>query len=1253
MLLKPMNTILSVQNEHLTRLNPTEAVGIFRKLLWAEARRIGLPLSKVHISTWINVPDGGIDAVVEDGTLASNDLIRSGLTGYQLKASDAFKPWQLGQIKKELFDKKTPKKVNLGSSIRDCLDKGGTYVLVCFRQEFTDKQRRDAVRHIKNYFLECEYPDPKVEVWGQDKLIGFIQSYIPLILELNGQSDLPFHIFKTWSRVGDMQLTFVPSFDFDQKAALIKETLRSTNMAKHLRIIGEAGIGKTRFVLETVRAEDIEPFVIYSKAAQFINSNLLFNVCRDENTHIIAVVDECSLKQAVEIWNQLQNLGSRVKLITIYNEIERRELGIDYPDIPNLSIEEIKRIILSYGIPENDVERWAEFVGSSPRFAHMIGWNLKYFPKDVIRSKENIYDRIIAGYDDPKSEEVIQRRRVLRHLALFKRFGYKGPVEEEAKAIAALVERADRNITWPRFQEIIKTLKLLKILQGENTLYITPQPLQIRMWIEWWDTYGSSFKLDEFLPNIPENIKVREWFYEMFKYAAESGAALRIVKDLLGVNGPFQNNDYLKTELGGRFFLALTEADPQSALRCLQKTVGRWSKDELLQFTTGRRQVVWALEMIAMWGEFFVDAARLLLALGEAENEKISNNASGVFIQLFSPATGKVAPTEASPQERFPVLVEAIESSSSERRLLALRACDQALESQHFVRSIGAEYQGLRKPPELWRPKTWGELFDAYRQVWQLLSERLDSFPMDERQETISIILKRASSLTGSDNLADMVFNTLIDLIQRQYVNKKTILANAIQMLRYGRNHLSEKTRERWKQLKDELEGTDFSSLMKRYVGMDLLEDKFDNEGLYGDQAESKIKELAQQALSNDLLEPELPWLVTTEAEKGFSFGYELGLIDTDFSQFPTLLNAQRQAGENSSVFFLSGYLRALRNRYEELWETLLDDLMNDEKLSIYIPEITLRCGFSDRAALRVLGLGKSGVIDPSHFGIFGYGSGIQDLSEKVFIQWIEFLLDSPRFYAISIALDLYDLYYLRATLQHPIPDDLTLKLLVHPSLFSELENGSRGQMDEYHWTQIGNTFIRIYPERSIELANIMLEHFGEEGTILDTFHSSAERTLDELARNHPTEIWMRAKKYLGPPIDSRAARLSRWLTGVLNHIPIEEIWQWVDEDVDIRAWYLASFMPNALFRSKGQTCIAREVLIRYGDREDVRLNFSSNYYSDTWWGPSSAHFESKKAWLLEFKKGENNENVNLWIDEFVEEMSRDIERARIVEERE
>ncbi len=271
----------------------------------------------------------------------------------------------------------------------------------------------------------------------------------------------------------------------------------------------------------------------------------------------------------------------------------------------------------------------------------------------------------------------------------------------------------------------------------------------------------------------------------------------------------------------------MTEANPKAALACLKRTIGTWSRENLLEFTIGRREVVWALERIAMWRDLFTGAAQLLLALGEAENESRANNASGVFTGLFSLAPGELAPTQAPPQERLSVLKEALKSSSKKRRLLAIHACNKALESQYFFRDVGAEYQGLRNVPNLWMPQTYGELFEAYRQIWQLLYSQLGDVPIDEQQLIVTVLLQRAQGLGRYVVLADMVIDTVNELMQKQYTDKKKILADIIRLLHYEGSQLPEHIRQRWEQLKDSLIGSDFSSRMKRYVGMDLLEDSW------------------------------------------------------------------------------------------------------------------------------------------------------------------------------------------------------------------------------------------------------------------------------------------------------------------------------------------------------------------------------------------------------------------------------------------
>lgn len=1265
-----MDTFFTVSNFDLAKLDATIAVTMFRDLLWAEVRTLGIPVNRVNISSWINVPDGGVDASVEAGLeLSRTGLIKPRYTAYQIKTGTSFEPWQAAEIHKELFGKaKVQNQQNLAARVKDCMDRGGTYVVVCFGQDPTGSQRAKAEENIRTALTACEYRDPEVEVWGQNNLISFIQVFPSLSLRVNGHNHGVFQTHKSWSQQQDMRTSLKSAEDQDQVTKGIRELLRKNDESVHARVLGEPGIGKTRLVLEATNAEDIAPLVLYCNAARFKDSGLMDEILRDDNIYsVVLVLDECNVDDRAYIWNKLEYCGPRIKLISIYNDYDSSSGKTVYFELPALAAQQISAIIQDYKIPKYQADRWSELCSGSPRVAHVIGGNLVRNPQDLLKSPDtiNVWERYVVGPDDPKSEDVRQRELVLQHLALFKRFGYERAVTGDAQIIARRIQEAAPQITWPRFQQIIKSLRHRKLLQGEYTLYISPKAFHIKLWVDWWETYGHTFNLTMFSRGLPP--KLLEWFYEMFVYARESKAASRVVKELLGENGPFHDADDLNSELRARFFWNLAEADPEGGLRCLQRTIGTVDVDQLKEFRAGRRSIVWALEGLVIWKELFQDSARLLLLLAEAENESWGNNATGIFVRIFANARGAVASTEATPEERFPILKEALSSDSKARRMLAIKACNAGLETQNFSRPVGAEYQGLRSEPHFWQPKSYAEIHEAYSRVWNLLTEKLDGLAEDERAEAITVLLNKASSIGRIAPLTETVIATLEQLLRKSYITTQQLQKVVARFLMRKGAGKSPETQERWKKLRDDLEPRDFHATMQRYVALDLIEDKFDENANYVDQAVAKIESLAQEAVASpDILWPELTWLMTTEAQRGLEFGFALGTYDKEFSLLPALLEVQRKAeGTNVSAFFLSGYFRALRQASKQEWEHTLDRLRSDDKLKLLIPELTWRSGITNQSALRVLDLAKNGEIQPAYFQIFCYGLELQNLSESVFQQWIEYLLSIDDAFIANITTHLFHTYYIRKKDGPQISQDLTLRVLTQPALFKPHGANQMDQMNDYYWANIASRYVGNYPENSITLASTIVEHFGEEGTILGGFPSSSQKVLGEITKIHPNQVWDLVKIHLGFPIDSRAFHIKEWLRGgslslgdpidegELARISPDRIWEWVDEDVENRAWYLATFVPPMLTAEKGKTPLARELLVRYGERDDVRRNLQANFGTEGWVGNASDHFREKKQHLQELSANEHHPNVLRWLNEYIENLDNEIEHFRTREERE
>jgi hypothetical protein len=305
-----MDNFFTIQNQHLENLGAELAVNYFRDLLCVEAGKLNISLNKINVSSRINVADGGVDASIEDSQFESG-LIKKGNTSYQIKTGKNFNPTQDSQIKKELFGGKQVAKDNLGDKVKECLDSNGTYVLVCFGFDFTDTEKSKVETNLKKYFKQCSCPNSKVEVWGQNQLISYFSKFPSFALRLNGRDNAEFQSHNSWSDEVEMRrLPYNPSEENIKVGEDIQRILRewnATSGSTHIRLYGEAGAGKTRFILETTKTEDLSSLILYCNADKFRDSFLMNELLKDDNSFsTILILDECNEDNSSYIWNKFQ-----------------------------------------------------------------------------------------------------------------------------------------------------------------------------------------------------------------------------------------------------------------------------------------------------------------------------------------------------------------------------------------------------------------------------------------------------------------------------------------------------------------------------------------------------------------------------------------------------------------------------------------------------------------------------------------------------------------------------------------------------------------------------------------------------------------------------------------------------------------------------------------------------------------------------------------------------------------------------------
>src|SRR5207245_451208 len=97
----------------------------------------------------------------------------------------------------------------------------------------------------------------------------------------------------------------------------------------------------------------------------------------------------------------------------------------------------------------------------------------------------------------------------------------------------------------------------------------------------------------------------------------------RVVERLLGNDGLFRNLGDLDNEFRSQAFRILASAVPDVALRVLIRIIEPASREDLLGFSVGRRNVIWTIETLLRWPPTSMQAARCLRALALAENEGV------------------------------------------------------------------------------------------------------------------------------------------------------------------------------------------------------------------------------------------------------------------------------------------------------------------------------------------------------------------------------------------------------------------------------------------------------------------------------------------------------------------------------------------------------------------------------------------------------------------------------------------------------
>ena len=1012
-----------------------------------------------------------------------------------------------------------------------------------------------------------------------------------------------------------------------------------------IRLTGASGLGKTRLLLEAIDASasiDDSCVLIFNAPGYETNIKESIRSMVEGRVHGLVVIENCSIDLHNHLAREVNKTECLLKLVTVGYSDDQVDDSIHIQLSP-LSDEAIKQLLspILVGMDSSDVDRVARFAQGYPLMATLIA---DQYQKEgrLLGSIESssVVRKLIDGDGGITDTE----KEMLSACSLFDVFGTaEGIAGEEAKYIAERVAESNLKI----FDRVLKIFTGRQIInRAGRYARLVPKPLALTLASEWWEetSYDRQKQLIDTLPD-----SLMHSFCTQASYLDDQPSVQRFSDRLFGGQSPFVKAEELFTERGSKLFRAFVEVNPESTSDALYRILSECSHAQL-QAIDGdtRRNLVWGLEKLCFHTDVFEKSSWSMLLLASAENESWSNNATGMFSQLFRV---HLSGTQAKPNIRFDILKRAIALNQTDIDMVVLEALGEAISTYGGTRTVGAEYQGTKAPLEEWQPELWQDIFDFWQQAFDLmlvLFERGDSqkekvlsdighsirgFISHGRIEMLDSAIRKIVGINGSywPEALDSIKNTFT--FDSKDIKQETTdaLNNWLELLSPDEAKLPEK--------------------LKILVTTHPWEHHKGEDGHYVDVAAENAKVLATELSHNiEELLPHLGLLLQGEQKQSYAFGHQLANDLTDVIPILDLALECLVAIEKPDSRLVLGIYRGLFEQSPELWQENIDRLAADEKLVHLYPDF-IRTGDIKKAHLdNLLELIQRGVLSPNSANALSYGSVTDSIEPDVMAGFCLQLAELGEQASWS-ALNVIYMYcfsnkdsvnVLREQLKH---------LVTAVPLHKGQENTAT---DTHHWHDMAEKLLKERDEEfAVALTNQLIAA-SRSGLNHGDIWSYTKPLMLSLMSDYGDVIWpifgeaiVRSegmdKYWLQQLLDGETSLVGN-MPSVLSVIPVESVMEWCLKQPDIGPVFVARCLnvietvdevqqPSALFIA---------LLENFGNDQRVASELSANMGTRGWSGSLVPYLESDKLELSPLIEHENS-NVRRWVKDHIAYINRQI----------
>lgn len=536
----------------------------------------------------------------------------------------------------------------------------------------------------------------KIEEDLTRELTKAIRLAIPHAIEYRKRKYYPFLCWEEHSSINK----FSGSYIFNERLSKYADIIRN---AKRLRIIGLSGLGKTRLVLETFRKADTDVDKLNKQNYLYCDlqetskeevTKVLKNLILQDFPEAIVILDNCD-EPDLGFYNDLWvKYKSPCRLITIFNNPNESALsGFEYcllnRDFDDIVVKMLSRL----GLSESQISEIERFAGGIPMMGELLEKALRSGGHLGELSDDRLISKILGVDKDDK------KRIMLQTLSLFDYVGYYDDLRAELeyliknKNITSI--DSDETVLMNDLDNVIKKYSDLSIIERRGRqIGVRPLPIALNLIVEWFESCSLPRFLNviKVLQNAPNAEALVKAMGNQLKNLDFNPNIKNYLDSILGIGGPFASAEVMNTEIGSRLLRIFGEISPVAVTNLLSYILNVLSIEDLRNIDKGRRNLVWLLEKLCFNPETFNEAAYLMLRFGMAENESISNNATGQFLALFP----SILPsTAASTSQRIEFLNS--HKGNIDVNKLIIDAAGRVLATSDFIYFHGPENMGTKK----------------------------------------------------------------------------------------------------------------------------------------------------------------------------------------------------------------------------------------------------------------------------------------------------------------------------------------------------------------------------------------------------------------------------------------------------------------------------------------------------------------------------------------------------------------------------